>query len=187
MKLQGNIPWKNGKSLSRRQTDGDPFTRLQRQMNGLFDGFFGRLPLDLCPSGAEGFAPRVDVSEMGNEVLVRAEFPGLNEKDIEVTVTGNALSIKEEKKEEPEEKAGGYWHNERSHGHFERNVGLPQGLENDKTKATFKKGVLKVTITKAPGGAKQGQEDRFHPGLRGAAQHGLWASPHGVAQKTNKS
>ena len=152
MNLKSIIPWKKeDRQLARGQASEEPVLTLQRRMNSLFDDFFGRSPLDLWPAGADGFAPRVDVSETGNEVRVSAELPGLDEKDVEVTVTGNLLSIKGEKKEEHEERHGDYWHTERSYGHFERSFELPQGLEPDKTQATFRKGVLKVTIPKAPG------------------------------------
>jgi HSP20 family protein len=152
LNLKNMIPWnQDDRQLARRQASEEPVLAFQRRLNSLFDDFFGRSPLDLWPSGADGFAPRIDVSETGKEVRVSAELPGLDEKDVEVTVTGNHLSIKGEKKEEREDRHGDYWHSERSYGHFERVLELPEGLETDQTKATFKKGVLKVTIPKVPG------------------------------------
>ncbi len=94
------------------------------------------------------FLPRVDVSETGKEVRITAELPGLDEKDMEVAVTNNMLTIKGEKKVEEEE--GDYYHSERSYGYFNRTIALPQGIDADKAEAKFKKGVLKVTIPKKP-------------------------------------
>jgi HSP20 family protein len=88
----------------------------------------------------------VDVSETGKEVRITAELPGLDEKDVEVTVTNNMLTIKGEKEEEE----GDYYHSERSYGYFDRTIALPQGIDADNAKAKFKKGVLKVTIPKKP-------------------------------------
>jgi len=152
LNIKNIIPWKKeNRQLARRQATEEPVLALQRRMNSLFDDFFGRSPFDLWPSVADGFAPQVDVSETGKDVRISAELPGLDEKDVEVTVTGNVLSIKGEKKEAHEECHGDYWHSERSYGHFERSFELPQGLETEKITASFKKGVLKVTIPKSPG------------------------------------
>jgi HSP20 family protein len=119
-------------------------------MNSVFDDFFGRSSSDLWGDAAGEFLPRVDVSESGKEVRITAELPGLDEKDVEVTVTNNMLTIKGEKKVEKEEEEGDYYHSERSYGYFDRTIALPQGIDADNAKAQFKKGVLKVTIPKKP-------------------------------------
>jgi HSP20 family protein len=147
MNLQSIIPWKKEeRSLARGRGDGDPFGQLQRRMNSVFEDFFGRSPSDLWGDAAGEFLPRVDVSETGKEVRITAELPGLDEKDVEVTVTNNMLTIKGEKEEEE----GDYYHSERSYGYFDRTIALPQGIDADNAKAKFKKGVLKVTIPKKP-------------------------------------
>ena len=149
MNLQSIIPWKKEeRSLARGRSDGDPFAQLQRRMNSVFEDFFGRSSSDLWGDDAGEFLPRVDVSETGKEVRITAELPGLDEKDVEVTVTNNMLTIKGEKKVEKEE--GDYYHSERSYGYFDRTIALPQGIDADNAKAKFKKGVLKVTIPKKP-------------------------------------
>ena len=151
MKLQSIIPWKKEeRSLARGRGDGDPFAQLQRRMNSVFEDFFGRSSSDLWGDAAEEFLPRVDVSETGKEVRITAELPGLDEKDVEVTVTDNLLTIKGEKKVEKEAEEGDYYHSERSYGYFDRTIALPQGIDADNAKAKFKKGVLKVTIPKKP-------------------------------------
>src|SRR5258708_14977086 len=149
MNLQGIIPWKKEeRSLTRGRGDGDPFAQLQRRMNSVFEDFFGPSSSDLWGDDAGEFLPRVDVSETGKEVRITADLPGLDEKDVEVTVTNNMLTIKGEKKVEKEE--GDYYHSERSYGYFDRTIALPQGIDADKAEAKFKKGVLKVTIPKKP-------------------------------------
>ena len=151
MNLQSIIPGKKEeRSLARGRGDGDPFAQLQRRMNSVFEDFFGRSSSDLWGDDAGEFLPRVDVSETGKEVRITADLPGLDEKDVEVTVTNNMLTIKGEKKVEKEEEEGDYYHSERSYGYFDRTIALPQGIDADNAKAKFKKGVLKVTIPKKP-------------------------------------
>lgn len=151
MNLTSIIPWKKeDRQVARRREDGDPFALLQRRMNSLFDDFFGRSSSDLWSGFGNAFAPQIDLSETDTEVRISAELPGLEEKDVEVTLSDNRLTIKGEKKEEQEEEKGDYYHSERSYGYFERSVQLPQGVDADKAKAKFKKGVLKVAIPKKP-------------------------------------
>src|SRR3982074_2035945 len=151
MNLQSIIPWKKEeRSLARGRGDGDPFAQLQRRMNSVFEDFFGRSSSDLWGDAAEEFLPRVDVSETGKEVRITAELPGLDEKDVEVTVTDNLLTIKGEKKVEKEAEEGDYYHSERSYGYFDRTIALPQGIDADDAKAKFKKGALTVTTPKKP-------------------------------------
>jgi HSP20 family protein len=151
MNLKSIIPWKKeDQALARRGGGGDPFTQLQRQMNSVFDDFLGRSSSDLWGGGAGEFLPQIDLSETGKEVRVTAELPGLDQKDVEVTVTNNMLTIKGEKKVEKEEEEGDYYHAERSYGYFNRTIVLPEGIDADKAKAKFKNGVLKVTIPKKP-------------------------------------
>lgn len=151
MNLKSIIPWNNEKrSLARWPEDSNPFTQLQRRMNNLFDDFFSRSSLDLSGGNTGAFQPRIDVSETDKEVRITAELPGLDEKDVEVRVAKNKLTIKGEKKVEKEEEDGDYYHSECSYGYFDRTIELPQGIDADNGKAKFKRGVLKVTIPKNP-------------------------------------
>ena len=152
MNLQSTIPWKKEeRSLARGHGNSDdPFAQLQRRMNSVFEDFFGRSSSDLWGDATVEFLPLVDVTETGKEVRITAELPGLDEKDVEVTVTSNMLTIKGEKKVEKEEEEGDYHYSERRYGHFERTIALPQGIDTDNAEAKFKKGVLKVTIPKKP-------------------------------------
>jgi HSP20 family protein len=84
-----------------------------------------------------------------DEIVLRADLPGLEEKDIEVRVHDHTLTIQGERKEEKEEKKEDYYYSERSYGAFARTLSLPAGVEADRVKATFKKGVLEVHLPKA--------------------------------------
>ena len=142
MDVKSMLPWKRERGLAER----DPFALLRREMNSLFDDFFSdggevRAPL------AE-FTPRVDVKETDGEVRITAEVPGVEEKDIEIAVSGDTLTIKGEKKEEKEEKGEEYYRLERSYGAFRRSLSLPCEVDADKAAATYKKGVLTITLPK---------------------------------------
>lgn len=151
MSLKSIIPWKKeGQSLTDRQSGGDPFAQLQRRMNGIFDEFFARSPFDGWSGDSGQFLPKIDISETGNQLRVTVELPGLDEKDVDVSVTKNILSIRGEKKVESEEHDKEYYHSERSYGRFERTVTLPEGVDADKAEAKFKKGVLSISIPKKP-------------------------------------
>jgi HSP20 family protein len=93
--------------------------------------------------------PAVDVAEKDKAYEITAELPGLDEKNVEVKVANGMLSIKGEKKEEKEEKKRGYYLSERRYGAFERRFQIPEGVDSDKIDATFKKGVLTVTLPKS--------------------------------------
>jgi len=92
--------------------------------------------------------PAVDVVEKDDEFVVTAELPGLDEKNLNVEVSGNFLTIKGEKREEKEEKGKNTYLSERRYGSFQRSFGLPESVDRSKIVATFEKGVLKVTLPK---------------------------------------
>jgi HSP20 family protein len=121
---------------------------LRRDMNGLFDELFGEA--SLVPLGEEWsvFSPRVDVAEDDMQVRVSAELPGLDEKNIEVNLSGDVLTISGEKKQEREEKAENRYRMERSFGAFRRSIPLPCEIDAGKAEATFDKGVLIITLPK---------------------------------------
>jgi HSP20 family protein len=130
-----------------------PFAAFQREMNKLFENFFGGSDLPSwspLEKRVTPFTPRIDVSETDKEIKVSAELPGMDEKDIDVSLTRDSLTIRGEKKEEKEEKGKDFYRMERSYGSFTRSVPLPVEVETDKVAATFKKGVLSVTLPKSP-------------------------------------
>jgi HSP20 family protein len=95
-------------------------------------------------------AARIDVSESDAEIKMEAELPGVEEKDVEVVLSGGRLTIKGEKKQEKEEKKQDYYLHERSYGSFARSVTVPFDADPDKVKAKFANGVLTVTVPKPP-------------------------------------
>jgi HSP20 family protein len=139
--------------MRRRHADEDlPLMNLQNEMNRLFEEFASGW--DLAPFGhlggnGGGFRPKVNVAETDTAVKVTAELPGLEEKDIEVSLDDNVLTIRGERKEETEKKGEGFYVKESSYGKFERRVPLPVDVESDKVDATYKKGVLTVSLPKS--------------------------------------
>lgn len=137
-----------------------PIETLRREFDRVFDDFdrgfgrslFSRSVFDFEPlfrrEAAWGINPAVDIVEREKEYEIEAEVPGLDEKDIEVSLANNTLRIKGEKKEEHEEKKKNSYLSERRYGAFERSFQLPSGVDASKIEASFVKGVLKVTLPK---------------------------------------
>lgn len=138
-----------------RHTDSDLFYALERQIGSLFGDFFKGF--DLEPYGFSrrawhSFTPQLDVRETNKEINISAELPGMDEKDVEVTVEDDVLTIQGEKKEEREAKDEnkGYYRAERAYGAFQRSFVLPTSVDKEKVKAQFKKGILEVVLPKKP-------------------------------------
>jgi HSP20 family protein len=138
-----------------------PFEGLHRQIDRLFDDFGRGLWRSPFRSLAEfeppwsrkemwGSVPAVDIVESDKAFEVHAELPGMDEKNIEVKLVNGGLRIAGEKKDEKEEKKQDYYHSERHFGSFERYFGIPDSVDTDKIEASFKKGVLTVTMPKKP-------------------------------------
>lgn len=137
-------PWTRS-ALSR---TGDPFTALQREVERLFDEFTqGGF---LTPAGEREFAisPNLDVSETDSALEVTVDLPGVDEKDVDVTLSDNVLTIKGERKHERDEKKKDYHLVERSYGSFARSISVPFEVDTEAVKASFSKGVLKVSLPK---------------------------------------
>ncbi len=94
-------------------------------------------------------APALDVSETNNEVIVKAEIPGMEPNDIDISLADGILTIRGEKKQEKEEKEENYHLIERSYGTFSRSVQLPRDVQSENIKAAYKNGVLKITLPKS--------------------------------------
>ena len=132
----------------------DPFRSLHRQMDRLFSEFSQDLHWPRFEHGAEMAMPLVDVAETDDGLTVTAELPGMEEKDIEVDLTQNVLTLKGEKKAETEEKKADYHFRERSYGSFARSVAVPFDVDPDTVQAAFSKGVLTITLPR-PAEAKR--------------------------------
>ena len=135
----------------RPRTDLNPFRDIlgmRDEINRLFDVTAGR-SADARPSLFErDWAPAVDVYEDGDKVVVKTELPGMTEKEVEVSILGDTLTIKGEKKQEKETKEESYHRIERAYGSFHRAITLPSPVTSDKAKASFKNGVLEIEIPK---------------------------------------
>jgi len=124
----------------------------------MFDEFFSRgwmTPFRFShpswshlPAPFEGRTPHVDVVERDDEIFVKAELPGVDKDDMEITMTDNSVTIKGSTRAEEKEEKGNYHRCEISQGSFSRTVSLPSDVNTDKAKAKFKHGVLKLTIPK---------------------------------------
>ena len=139
--------------------DWHPLESLRKEIDDLFDSFLpgrrGERLFDLAPwRGLEadfpwgGAQPRVDVAETDNAIEITAELPGLDEKDIEVALADDILTIKGEKKAEKEERKKGYYMSERRYGSFRRSFRLPESVDADKIAGNFDKGVLTLSLPK---------------------------------------
>jgi HSP20 family protein len=149
MNLRSLIP------IGRDRSVASPFMSLQREIDRLFEDFSRGFPT-IAGNGATALMPSMDVTETDKEIEITAELPGLEEKDIQINVADNILTIRGEKKAEKEQKDKNYRLVERSYGSFERTLELPEGVNADAIKANISKGLLKVTVPKpAPTQAKK--------------------------------
>ena len=118
---------------------------LQSDINRLFDAFMS--PLDTTETRAV-MSPKLDVAELKDKFEIKAELPGMDEKDIELSLDDGLLTIIGEKKAETDEKDKGYYLKECSYGTFSRSIRLPDNIADDKIEAKFKKGVLTIDLPK---------------------------------------
>jgi len=144
--------WGRGREVPIERGDASrPFDDLRFEMDRLFDDFWrgsGAFPGPFAAADARPFEPRIDVEETDAEVRVTAELPGLEEKDLELSLDRDTLTLRGEKREEREEQRRGWWHHERQYGSFARRIPLGSDVEADKAEARFKNGVLTVTLPK---------------------------------------
>jgi len=144
MNLKSLLPIGRDRGVAR---SDNPFISLQREIDRLFDDFTSGFPA--LGNGKAEMLPSMDVSETDKEIEITAELPGLEEKDVQINVADNLLTIRGEKKAEKEETDKNYRLIERSYGSFERTLQLPDGVNADAIQATIAKGVLKVTVPKS--------------------------------------
>jgi HSP20 family protein len=151
--MADKTPTKETKAVAPRRSLMD-LGRWERDMDRMMEDFFGRRFRPWSPErwfGGEGFdmkTPAVDVFEEKDDVVVKAEIPGMDKDNIEVTLSDSTLTIKGEKKKEEEIKEENYYRSERSYGSFVRTLELPKEVHADKVKAIFKNGVLEVRMPK---------------------------------------
>ena len=137
-------PFRRKNSPARREARWDPFTELQREINDLFDRDFWNAPSLFD----EGMMPSMDIKDGEDNVEVRCDLPGVDRKDLDISVSGNVLTIKGEKKDEKEEKDSSWYRRESWSGSFQRSVTLPDEVDPNRADATMKDGVLKLVLPK---------------------------------------
>jgi len=131
--------------VPRGEPSSEPFGTLQREINRVFDHMFGGLS-----APASGFAPSVEMKATEEGVMVTAELPGIEEKDVEIALEGDVLTISGEKKQERSEEKGGFHLSERSYGSFRRSIRLPWPASPADARAAFDKGVLTIALKRPP-------------------------------------
>ncbi|HEX2135627.1 MAG TPA: Hsp20/alpha crystallin family protein [Microvirga sp.] len=152
MNMRDLIPWTRERSAVPSAFRGDevsPFLTLHREMNRLFDDVFGRFGGGGMPTlfGRMTAWPSIELVPSDKDVKVMAELPGMDEKDVEVLLDEDVLTIRGEKKIETEDRERRF--SERYYGRFERVIPLPFAVEEDQVEASFSNGVLTVTLPKS--------------------------------------
>jgi HSP20 family protein len=120
---------------------------LQQEVNRLFDSFFGRGGMSAGPERV--WAPALDMYETKDELVITAELAGVSEKEIQLSITGDVLTLRGERTQSSETTEPTHYRSERWFGKFERSVPLPIPVQSDKVKATYRDGVLTVKLPKA--------------------------------------
>jgi HSP20 family protein len=131
------IPWRPFRELA----------RMEEEMSKLFDYFFGKRYIPARRE--EVWAPLADVQEKKDSFVVKVDLPEIDPKDVDISIEGRTLNIKGERKGEKEVSEEGYYFQERYVGKFQRTITLPDEVDAEKTKASYKDGVLAITIPKA--------------------------------------
>ncbi len=119
---------------------------LERRMADLFERFWGPSERERSVWGTEGLAPAIESKVENGNLIVKADLPGIDPKEVSISVLGNQLTIEGERKREEKKEEKDYFYQEVSYGKFSRTIPLPEGAEADKVKANYKNGVLEITI-----------------------------------------
>ncbi len=169
---QSDLARRSEHQVTRRQMPaGSPFRMLERfadEMDRVFDEFgFGRA-WNQGLSGEEKmmWAPRVDITHRNNELVIRADLPGMSKDDVTVDVTDDAVTIQGERRREREDEQGGVYRSERTYGSFYRAIPLPEGAMSDQAKASFNNGVLEITMPAPPEQVNKGRRLDINEGAR---------------------
>ena len=146
------VPWRDKSQIpAPRGEYHDPFVTFRREVDRMFDDFlsgFGRRAIGAPLGSSSGPSPSMDLTENDKEIVVTAEMPGLDHEDFEVTVSGDVLTLKGEKKAEHEHRNGDTHYMERRFGSFSRSVRLPFEVKDERVDARYEKGVLTIRVPK---------------------------------------
>ncbi len=147
MTVRDLIPRRRARAPLLRSEETHPLVSLHQEMNRLFDEFWRDVSGTSAALMADYGFPRVEILETERELTVAAELPGLDEKDVEVTLHGGVLTLRGERRSESEDRQRRV--SERYYGRFERQIELPAEVDVDRVSAVFRKGVLTVTLPKS--------------------------------------
>ena len=160
MSITNLMPWRRKEQAPRKrgditvnQEEEHPLNLFERDMNRMFDEFFSGF--GLAPAWERDwstFSPQVDIVDSEKEIKVSVELPGLDEKDIDVSLSRDVLTISGEKRQEKEDKGKNYYRMERSYGSFKRAIPIPCEVKTEDIDATFKNGVLSIVLPKTTEG-----------------------------------
>ena len=139
------VRWRPTRDLPTFPTD---ILSIQRETNRMFNGFFRGSAWDEDTLVPTSWTASVDVAEHDNEYVVKVELPGVSKDDVNITLQDNVLTIRGEKKEEKETKESCYHRVERSYGSFQRSFRLPTTVKSDKVDASYKDGILTISLPK---------------------------------------
>lgn len=140
------VRWNPSRELAAFPTD---ILNMQREVNKMFNSFFRGDTQDDGGMIPSVWTPAVDVAEHENQYVVKVELPGVTKDDVKITIQENVLTIRGEKKQETETKDSNFHRVERSYGSFQRSFSLPTHVKNEKIEASYKDGILTVTLPKA--------------------------------------
>lgn len=175
MNMRDLIPW--GRTMNQaptlyRDPEQNPFFTLHREMNRLFDEAFRGFDMLGTTGRMAGWTsswPSVEISETSGDVRIVAEVPGLEEKDIEVLLDGDVLTLRGEKRSQTEDKERQF--SERFYGRFERRIPLGYEVEEDKVSAAFKNGLLTVTLPKSAKAQAKAKRIAINADKQGGTKH----------------
>lgn len=152
MTINDLIPWKQKNKPVNRIQESETYPVLQNEFEQMLDNFFedpwSAHPFDMINQNMSGFMPQMEIDESDKSYQVTVELPGMEEKDIQVNLNDGLLSICGEKRSESKDKKSGYYRSERSYGCFERQIRLSSNVNEKEIAATFKNGLLKITLPK---------------------------------------
>jgi HSP20 family protein len=157
-------PWRSGGALG--SPGWDPFTSFRREMDRLFDDFFTPAePRSFAGGQTARMWPSIDVDESPDAYKVTAELPGIDPKDVNIELKDNVLTLSGEKREEKKEgeEGGQRYYAERTWGRFQRSIPLPSEVDPDQCDASFRDGLLSVTLRKNPKARDQARRIEVRP------------------------
>jgi HSP20 family protein len=134
--MKSLTPWRPARELE----------TFEHRMADLFEHFFGPWERERSVWGTEGWAPALESRVENGNLIVKADLPGIDPKEVSISVLGNQLTIEGERKREEKKEEKDYFYQEMSYGKFSRTIPLPEGVEADKVKASYKNGVLEITL-----------------------------------------